>query len=601
MRRLLLLLSALLLCLPVFAQDRDLDNYKPLTSTGPIPPDFLKFYITSNEFDSSRVTGEAGEKFRQQNAALLAGLFASGKVLFNDPLSRYAQKVLDTLLSRDKALKGKLRVYTLRSAEANAFTSHDGKIFITTGFIANLENEAQLAYVLAHESVHYRNNHLYRDFMQRENAAQGSLEGLRYSREHEGEADIEGLRILLGSDYSTENIDWVLDVLFYSYLPVDNVPLDKDFFRTGDLSIPDSCYLQDTAMAEIGHEDDNYYDAFQTHPSITNRKKEIKSFLEFQKKDTLRKQFLFPESEFYHVRNIARFELSYIYYIDLKLEGSVYNSYVMLQEFPKNEYLQKMLAGALYALCTFKKDSIAFAKVHTPYKKLEGYQKQFSYLYEKMNWRQLCGLAKAYTMKIAGDSLDAELRELMDAIEYTSIGFSASGPVQPPSGASQKLVVIPDITYLDKHGENILRISGDIYSSLKEQVIALGEEKKKEAFALDPFTLLNSDIRAYNDLVLLNDWVSNRLKDEQHHTFIRMNDIEKMKEKYGREISFVSITVHENSFFKSLFGKKYSISYLAMSFDLATSRLTHTGSSYANTKTPFVEKKKLEDVLFKKE
>lgn len=593
----LLLPFALLFCLPLLAQQTDLADYKPLASSGTIPPDLLQFYIASNEFDPSRVTGEDGRKFRQQNAEQLARLFASGKVLFNDPLSRYAQKVLDTLLVRDKVLKGKLRVYTLRSAEANAFTSHDGKIFITTGFLANLENEAQLAYVLAHESIHYRNNHVYRDFIQRENAAPGSLAGLRYSREHESEADIEGLRILLSSDYSAENIDWVLDVLFYSYLPVDNVPLERKFFESKSFTIPDSCYLQDTTMQEIGKEDDNYYDAFQTHPSIASRKKEIKAFLEHQKKDTLRRQFLFPEREFYHVRNIARFELSYIYYIDLKLEESIYNSYIMLQDFPGNSYLQKMLAGSLYALCTHKIDSASFSKVHTPHKKLEGYQRQFNYLFEKLSPKQLVMLSHGYAMKAGTDN--ESMRMITSGLDRMLYSFD---PVrvtveQPPAPVPPlQMVILPDIT--DNGATSIGQDT--LYAVFTQQAKDIGSDYGMKISVLDPFSLLKSDVSAYNDLARINDWVSNRLKDQRQHEFIMTEDIQRMIKKYGHAVSLVSVIINRNPVFKRLFNKKYSIAYLIITFDLHSGRLMHTGSSYTDSKTLFVKKKSLENVLFKK-
>lgn len=595
---LLLLFSA-----AAHAQDEYLASYKPLTSSGTIPQDFLRFYIPSNEYDPSRLQGEEGERFREMNTVMMGRLFASGKVLFNDPLSNYAQKVLDTLLTREPSLRGKLRVYALRSAEANAFTSHDGKIFITTGFLANLENEAQLAYVLAHECIHYRNNHLFTEYRKRVNAVPGSLVNLRYSRELESEADIEGLRILLNSDYSPGHIDWVLDVLFYSYLPVDNVPLDKKFFEDAGFSIPDSCYLQGDDMGDIGRENDDYSELYQTHPSISNRKKEIKDFLAHRKKDTTELQFLFPEKEFFDMRNIARFELSYIYYIDHKLESSIYNSYVMLQEYPGNPYLQKMLAGAMYALCRYKQSELDFKNVHTPYKNLEGYQRQFSYLFEKLSTEQLYALASSYAKKISNE---------MPADKDVSMiyGQLRKGPVPYDSiwtgnkAASKSLLVIPQASIEEtEKGRTHLSDPAALYGSFTHIVNEVSSKNAAALKVLDPYSLLKGDAETYNEYVFINDWVENRLFDRQHHVFIMHSRMEEIIAAHGDRVALVSLSFSRNKKTLALWPglNKYHAEYSVLFFDLRSSQLVNSALKEGRpVKVPVVDKNTLEEMLFRK-
>jgi predicted Zn-dependent protease len=51
------------------------------------------------------------------------------------------------------------RFYILRSPFPNAFALPDGQIFVTSGMLALLENEAQLAGVLAHEVTHTEGHH----------------------------------------------------------------------------------------------------------------------------------------------------------------------------------------------------------------------------------------------------------------------------------------------------------------------------------------------------------------------------------------------------------------------------------------------------------
>ena len=46
------------------------------------------------------------------------------------------------------------RVYLIESPNPNAFTSGGGHIFVTTGLVARMRTEAQMAMVLAHELAH---------------------------------------------------------------------------------------------------------------------------------------------------------------------------------------------------------------------------------------------------------------------------------------------------------------------------------------------------------------------------------------------------------------------------------------------------------------
>ena len=51
--------------------------------------------------------------------------------------------------------------FILRDAIPNAFALPNGSIYVHTGLLAILENEAQLAGVLAHEETHVMNRHGY--------------------------------------------------------------------------------------------------------------------------------------------------------------------------------------------------------------------------------------------------------------------------------------------------------------------------------------------------------------------------------------------------------------------------------------------------------
>lgn len=75
-------------------------------------------------------------------------------------LDAYLQSVADRLLATS-AHPGefKLRLRVLNGTQANAFVFPNGAAFITTGLLARLENESQMAAVLGHELTHFLNRH----------------------------------------------------------------------------------------------------------------------------------------------------------------------------------------------------------------------------------------------------------------------------------------------------------------------------------------------------------------------------------------------------------------------------------------------------------
>ncbi|HVL75551.1 MAG TPA: M48 family metalloprotease, partial [Noviherbaspirillum sp.] len=71
-------------------------------------------------------------------------------------LDAYLQEVLDALYPE---FKGAIRVRTVNNPDLNAFALPNGSIYVHLGMLARLENEAQLAAVLAHEGAHFAYRH----------------------------------------------------------------------------------------------------------------------------------------------------------------------------------------------------------------------------------------------------------------------------------------------------------------------------------------------------------------------------------------------------------------------------------------------------------
>ncbi|MBL7835899.1 MAG: M48 family metallopeptidase [Bacteroidetes bacterium] len=152
----------------------DFQNYQPLKCSGEMPQDFkieLEKYVQEAENNSSLSKKDKAQhvKYAEISNHNLNNLLYSGKVLYGDPLSQYINKVADIALSNDKPLRQQLRFYVLKSAVPNAFATQRGVIFITIGLLAQLESEAQLAFVICHEAIHVKNNHNIETYKRRQN------------------------------------------------------------------------------------------------------------------------------------------------------------------------------------------------------------------------------------------------------------------------------------------------------------------------------------------------------------------------------------------------------------------------------------------------
>jgi predicted Zn-dependent protease len=147
----------------------------------------------------------------------------SGILYHNKGLEAYLNRVAARLDANASYPNGGFNVKMIRDPHLNAFTYPDGTCYIQTGILARLENEDQLAALLAHELAHYTNRHAVngiRRFHRRSVNDQFNLPDNRekpssrkqlrwriecawsgYHREAEFEADHDALKFMIHAGY----------------------------------------------------------------------------------------------------------------------------------------------------------------------------------------------------------------------------------------------------------------------------------------------------------------------------------------------------------------------------------------------------------------
>ncbi|HLG02280.1 MAG TPA: M48 family metallopeptidase [Bacteroidia bacterium] len=442
MRHILLFLFTFPAFITGFAQ-----TVVPLQPHGPIPEYYrcpshmtVAKQVEKRNAIGDKVSAEEEQFMREMNYYSQQRML-SGFVLFNDSMSSYVSRVAAEVLKDDPETFQKLHFYVYKSPTPNAFTSATGTILFTVGLLSQLENEAQLAYILCHEIVHFRQEHMLKGYMNREELNNTSTPGylkqsssLSFNQEQELEADRMGFEMFARTNYSKKEALRSFDVLEYSEFPFDDMPYDTLFFNQDHIKIPGGYYLKEV---EPIYSDDNYDDKRSTHPNVRKRRMAMMTYL-----DTVQnpegKSFIVSKNNFLQSRESCRYELCRLYLEVRAYPEAIYSSYMMLQKHPNDIYFRKIIGQALYNLAAYDQGSEGRGLFDMGYlfnpssyggkysslkragyyrkpahKDYPGQQQQIFHLFNEMEADELTILALVYNWKIhkeiPGDSLQAKL------------------------------------------------------------------------------------------------------------------------------------------------------------------------------------------------
>jgi predicted Zn-dependent protease len=193
--------------------------------------------------------GEVDLEVLEQANLLDARFERDGLVLVDESANSFLRRVGRSLIPRDLELERVAwKFRALRDPQPNAFALPNGSIYVTTGLLTLIDNESQLAAILAHELTHVMRRHTYvhnrsnrkkflsMNVMSMIGAfAPGGVVGAvitivttvapfimmatiyGYSRDLEREADLKGIDMMISAEYAPEEMVSVMKLL------------DKDF------------------------------------------------------------------------------------------------------------------------------------------------------------------------------------------------------------------------------------------------------------------------------------------------------------------------------------------------------------------------------------
>jgi beta-barrel assembly-enhancing protease len=370
LKKVLLLLILVSEFFQIFGQSDD--NYVPFKFSGTIPSQFLldPYEQIQNSVSGQKILDpESAKRFYSAVFYKEKEQFLSGNIYFNDEFSSYVKLVTDKLLLNNPELKNKINIYVTRYPSSNAYSYPDGTIFINIGMLSLAENEAQLAYIIAHEIAHYTLNHaanylakitdIKKEQINSNNSDGNIFRSLKFSRENEMQADAKSIEYLLMCDYNANESYKILQKFNdsnYMKFP-DKINYIKWF---GDkLANDTNLYLKSNKTKKksldfvMGR--DPFDDLYETHPDNDKRIEALKTILELTKYSDAGKVLNTKStSEIERLRVNAQYEVINNLYLRYDYATSLFITLNLLNQKPESSYLKLKLLQNLFWLSFYK-------------------------------------------------------------------------------------------------------------------------------------------------------------------------------------------------------------------------------------------------------
>lgn len=347
-------------------------SYTPLKSCGNIPDDFLMSSTKKidndikEDYQKTKVPITISKKiFFELSNFLIDDLLLSGNILFGDTVTNYVRSVAAKLYKNDPFLLNNIRIYTVKSSDINAFTTNSGIIFVTLGLISFVENESQLAYILSHEAIHYKNKHVIESFQNNNNLfTSNDYKGLsiqekiylasQYSKSLEIEADSLGLIMFLKSGYDKSEIIPFLENYKINKPFYHNDNFTENFLSIESLKIPNYYYDKpnDINLINVYSKAKIQETGIETHPTFDSRINQIKRMLVVEEKNVeSKKNQLSKEFEYIQLR--SRMEFVRILIAELDYTRAIYESFMLSKIYPNENYFKISIMKSLYGITKF--------------------------------------------------------------------------------------------------------------------------------------------------------------------------------------------------------------------------------------------------------
>lgn len=371
-----LLFLTILFCLSPFSKvlAQDIYDFEGLRSSGELSDDFImtstdKYIAQADSMLDGRRSKESKitDDFLLKSNFILDEMLLSGSVLVNDQVGAYVNEVLDLVLIDQPELRKQISVYITKAPEVNAFATDRGVVLVNLGLFNKIENEAQLAAILAHEVTHFDERHnlssrlkAHEIVTSKGNQKVRTIDGFllrkhAYDRSLEYEADLKGAERMMSTNYQLQALLDVFDVLEDSRNPYKYILKETDLLNfdgmeitsviNPELALIDSLMKdQEQRFAEL--EDDDR-DLYSTHPAVEKRQIAIKDAIGDRSLNT-GELFLVGEEQFLLCQQMARLEMGRMLNNNGSFSEGLYHALLLSEDLPNHPYIEQGMMSSLF-------------------------------------------------------------------------------------------------------------------------------------------------------------------------------------------------------------------------------------------------------------
>ncbi len=329
-------------------------DYFPILQTGEIPYEYiqkLKGDIKLKYKNNPRLSKLERNQFEEATKYSLSQVFQKGDIYFNDPMTEYVRKVGSQLLyGTDLSID--IRFFVSRYTTRNATSWQDGTIIINIGLLSKLENEAQLAFAMAHEVSHFIQQHPYKqyaDFVKKQETTSSTKAFIYHYNKtlsYELEADSIAIKLLKKANYDYEEGIKVLKIIRgEDQKPSPNFP---DYLSSDKFTIEEEKLCKAI----------QYYDYIEKPKNRSikptdARQVKLLRLLNSTTPNPNLKQFILSRRLFDKINQIAKFEVVEQSFNDLQHLQSTYETLQLLEIFPENKYLHIKAAENIFEIQSY--------------------------------------------------------------------------------------------------------------------------------------------------------------------------------------------------------------------------------------------------------
>lgn len=370
-------------------------------SKGEIPDVFLENSFSKIEKDikvqkeknSKNYRKYKEKKFIKRTHFQLDNLLKSGSVIFgtdeNDFINNIARDIIE---SNSQFQLDHLEFYILKSSEVNAFSTHQGLIFLTTGLLAKVKSESEISFVLCHEISHNLLNHSIEKYDEIEKELKRIKDKnyfiekrfvnkiSEYSIGNEYSADSLGFSLYKNTRYKIEGAKEALVTLSHSNLSYLDFDVDSTCFNSREYNFPKSLFKveKEAELKESGEVSEQLsilqkslkkYKGtveaeskgekpklkIKTHPKIEHRIFSVNSKIRQTKIEHKNSKIRnVSNSDFEEFQKQIRFNFVYQLMIETNYVSTVYESFVYEKKYGLDDKIKEYRAKSLYALSKYR-------------------------------------------------------------------------------------------------------------------------------------------------------------------------------------------------------------------------------------------------------